>query len=143
MIRHGHCCNGKPSSTYNAWASMIQRCTNPTAKDWYYYGGRGIRLDPRWSLFTDFLADMGERPNGTSLDRVDNNGDYYAANCRWATKSQQARNRRSSKLTSDCVARIRDLGSSGAQHRDIGRWFGVSHTMIGYILRGKSWAQSE
>lgn len=78
---------------YRAWRHMFDRCINP--KDAYYhrYGGRGIRICDRWRDFQAFLADMGERPSPQhSLDRIDVNGHYEPANCRWATKVQQANN---------------------------------------------------
>jgi hypothetical protein len=73
---------------------MIQRCTNPRHTRYNLYGRRGIRVCDRWRRFENFLADMGERPEGTTLDRRDNDGDYKPGNCRWATQSQQVRNSR-------------------------------------------------
>lgn len=79
---------------YFAWATMIQRCTNPKAESFHYYGGRGITVDPAWLDFTTFLKDMGPRPEGLSLDRKDPNGPYSKDNCRWATWKEQAANKR-------------------------------------------------
>ena len=76
---------------------MKSRCTNPNFNQYQRYGGRGITFDPRWATFENFLADMGERPTGTSLDRIDNSGPYGKANCRWATREQQANNRSSNR----------------------------------------------
>lgn len=80
--------------TYYIWAAMIQRCTNPKNRDWRLYGARGITVCDRWRIFENFLADMGPRPPGLSIDRIDNDGPYELANCRWATPLQQAHNKR-------------------------------------------------
>lgn len=96
-IAHGHVCNGRASPTYNSWASMLQRCYNLNSPYYYRYGGRGIIVCEYWHQFENFLTDMGERPEGKTLDRYPNkNGNYELTNCRWATKKEQARNRNSS-----------------------------------------------
>lgn len=76
---------------------MRQRCDNPKSTKFENYGGRGIFYDPKWSSFSSFLADMGERPEGCSLDRVDTNGPYTKENCKWSTVSEQNRNTRTNK----------------------------------------------
>lgn len=80
--------------TYSAWYGMKQRCDNPARPEYMNYGGRGICYCPRWLLLANFVKDMGLSPPGLSLDRIDNSQGYYKENCRWATDSEQARNRR-------------------------------------------------
>jgi hypothetical protein len=81
--------------TQHTWDKMKQRCLNPEHRSYRHYGGRGITIDPRWiESFENFVEDMGERPNGRTLDRIDTNGNYCKQNCRWATTDQQARGRR-------------------------------------------------
>jgi len=91
-LTHGHSAGLKPSSTYNSWASMKRRCSCKTSDNWKYYGGRGIKVCARWSgSFENFLNDMGERPIGTTLHRVDNDGNYTIDNCIWLSEAKQRR----------------------------------------------------
>lgn len=96
---HGHWAAVKGgTATYKAWVSMKERCTNPNNRMWPHYGGRGIGFCERWTDFVGFLADMGEKPAGLSLDRIDNDGNYEPANCRWADNYTQNQNRRTSRM---------------------------------------------
>lgn len=92
--KHGHSTRMAVSPTYRSWHSMRARCNTRTMTGYAEYGGRGITVCARWSRFENFLADMGERPPGTTLDRRDVNGNYEPGNCRWATKLQQEANKR-------------------------------------------------
>lgn len=82
------------SPTYNTWQSMLQRCYYSKNISYKYYGARGITVCERWRVFENFLADMGERPEGTTIDRDDVNGHYEPGNCRWASPTTQRHNRR-------------------------------------------------
>jgi hypothetical protein len=100
VTKHGHSSLDpkKVSATYRTWLGMVQRCTNPNARGFRRYGGRGISLCDRWRRFELFLKDMGERPQSKSLDRIDTNGPYSRENCRWATRKEQARNSKANRI---------------------------------------------
>ncbi len=83
----------KASKTYNAWSSMKRRCYDTSLSNYPRYGGRGITYDPRWESFTAFLEDMGEAPEGSQLDREDNDGPYCKNNCRWSTPKANSNNK--------------------------------------------------
>lgn len=114
---------------------MMTRYTNPKVKEYPDYGGRGIKVCERWHSFENFLTDMGERPPGMSIDRHPNNdGNYEPGNCRWATRTQQARNKRNSRLltvngVTRCVAEWAEI-------------MGVRDSVIRDRLRG-GWSEED
>jgi hypothetical protein len=97
-LQHGHTHTGYKSPTYRSWGAMLARCENPKHRKWRWYGGRGITVCEQWHTFTNFLADMGERPPGKTLDRKENTLGYFPENCRWATIKQQHRNSTRNRL---------------------------------------------
>lgn len=90
-----HGLNGSP--TWKSWSAMRQRITNPKSKDFANYGGRGLDMDPRWSEFATFFADMGIKPKRMSLGRINNERGYWPDNCRWETKNEQDNNKRTNR----------------------------------------------
>jgi hypothetical protein len=139
--KHGHTVGHRLSPTYSSWAEMIKRCSNPNNTRWRWYGARGITVCERWlNSFVAFLADMGERPRGTTLDRKDNAKGYEPSNCRWADHKTQCRNRRSSKLTIESVAAIRGRLAQGDSYRTVASAFSVSPAMVAHIAQGRKWA---
>jgi hypothetical protein len=131
--RHGHSYrDGLNDETreYTSWLMMRRRCLRPTHIDYPRYGGRGIKIDPRWDVFENFLADMGPRPDRHSLDRIDNNADYGPSNCRWASPLEQSRNR-SCVYTTEQDEVIRKMIPLGHSHRDISNVIGKSISSVG------------
>lgn len=84
--------------TWRSWMGMKARCDNPNAEGYHNWGGRGITYCERWEEFENFFDDMGEKPDGKSIDRIDNDGNYYKENCKWATRKEQQNNMRSNVI---------------------------------------------
>jgi hypothetical protein len=109
---------------YVSWRHMKQRCSNPKRLDYTYYGARGITVCERWHLFANFIDDMGLRPTiDHSLDRIDHNGNYELSNCRWATKLEQARNKRNT-YTAEQDQKIREAVALGYNFPQIAKYVG-------------------
>lgn len=122
--KHGqsHRASERESPTYGSWSAMIQRCTNPNSVNFADYGGRGITVCERWRDFQAFLADMGERPKGMTLDRENNARGYEPGNCRWATRSEQNRNRRGAVEVSfrgDTLPLVEVAARTGLRYRSL------------------------
>lgn len=135
-IKHGYA----KTRTWVSWQEMKRRCDKPEAPGYQHYGGRGIGVCDRWREFANFVADMGERPDGTSLDRVDVNGDYTPDNCRWATTSQQGRNKRGLKLSPEKVREARALRADGALWKELATRYGCGTETIRSAVVGIKWA---
>lgn len=141
--RHGHTKHGGIATrTYCSWRAARCRCLNANHEFYPDYGGRGISMCERWNDFANFLADMGERPLGRELDRIDNNRGYEPGNCRWATRAEQNRNRRNSKLTADDFQEIHGRVEHGESQRSVARRFGLTQSMVSNIRRGVAWKGS-
>ena len=117
-LKHGHARISGDSPTYTSWQSMLARCRYPNRDRDAKHINRGIRVCERWLAFANFLADMGERPAGSTLDRINNDGDYEPGNCRWATPREQARNRRNARLTFDSAEGWKSFSSGGRWLRE-------------------------
>ncbi|TGT76145.1 MULTISPECIES: hypothetical protein [unclassified Mesorhizobium] len=138
FLKHGHSAGGRISPTYQTWENMLHRCLYHTE-----YAGRGITVCERWKSFANFLADMGERPKGLTIERKNNEGNYEPGNCKWATYSEQNSNQRTRRprtrrhgncmLTDDQVRAILHDARSGAE---IGRELGLDRGLINRIKSG-------
>lgn len=120
---HGRTRGKRRTRAYACWMSMRQRCTNPNTHGFQWYGGRGIKVCERWLKFENFLEDMGEPPLGLSLDRINSDGDYEPANCRWADWPTQESNRRDNRRVV-----IKGVNFTIAQ---VSRHLGIDGTTIG------------
>ena len=116
---------------------MIYRCTDPEHPRYADWGGRGITIDPRWRSFDNFLADMGERPPGMSLNRIDNDGPYCKKNCEWTTPHRQQVNSRNFKLVPEVVAEVKRLRETGMSLRAIGLQMNLNRKTVSSVFSGK------
>lgn len=138
-FHHGHKLNGVASPTYYSWQSMLARCRYIARDVEKKHAGRGIVVCEQWKSFESFLADMGERPAGTTLDRRDNDKDYTPDNCRWSTPREQARNTRKSKLTFETATEVAVRRLRGEDASSIAADYGISESLPREIAKGRTW----
>lgn len=121
---------------------MRDRVYNTNRHNAASYSGKGITICARWESFENFLADMGERPEGLTLERIDRDKNYEPGNCKWDTTYNQQRNRCNNKLTLEKVVTIASKRLAGCSERKLADEFGVVHSMIWSIMRQKSWPEA-
>ena len=142
--RHGHWKNGRASRTYQSWMHAKDRCYNPESNRYHRYGARGIKMCQSWlSSFKAFLADMGEAPDGKTLDRIDNDGDYEPGNCRWATRAEQGQKTSLTKIDLVIAGQIRARRQCGLSLRQLAEEFSVSKSIVHRVVSGKTWRPQE
>ncbi len=124
----------KQTQAWVCWMSINQRCHNKNRKDFSSYGGRGINICERWSKFENFIEDMGHPPDGMSIDRKDTNGNYEPGNCRWATSTEQGRNKRNNRNIS-----IEGITATLSEWSEI---YGISGTTVSDRIK-RGWSESD
>ena len=136
---HGHAPRRGLTPTYRTWQQLVQRCTNPKNRNYADYGGRGVVVCERWMVFANFVADVGEKPNGLTLDRIDNARGYEPGNVRWVSMHEQNQNRRSTRLDAAKVREIRERHASGESSVDIAETYGVDESTVRDAALRRTW----
>jgi predicted DNA-binding protein (UPF0251 family) len=129
---------------YKTWSNMMRRCYSEKERAYKNYGGRGIYVCEQWHDLRVFVKDMGDRPNGCSLDRINNDLGYSPENCRWATDEMQSRNRRHAKLTIEKAESMREMRKSfQVTRKELALRFEVSEATVKKVLSGAYWKPSQ
>lgn len=129
---------------YSTWKNMKDRCLNPNSSSYMNYGGRGITICDQWLHgFPSFLNDMGRRPTPQhTIERINNDGNYEPDNCKWETRINQNRNRRSTILSIDIAREVRRLRESGMMPSEISQLLSVSYHAVGAIIYSNKWREA-
>lgn len=144
---HGHTRDNKRSPTHSSWTAMMNRCFKPYSNRYYAYGAKGVTVCERWLSFENFLADLGPRPDGCTLGRKNDEGNYEPGNAWWQTTAEQSRRgerNHQARLNEYSVLAARALFVKGAKRgcslRNMARDLGVSEATLCEALSGKTWA---
>lgn len=140
---HGLCKAGQFHALYWTWANIKKRCYYHRHPYYHLYGGRGIKVCERWlHSFTDFIADIGERPSPQhTIDRINKDGDYEPNNVRWATAKTQARNNRNAKLTIEQARFIRVSYAAGITRGELRKLLNISRSTVNGVINGTYWKE--
>lgn len=142
--RNGATVDGKKQTVeYSTWAGMRSRCNDPKDKAYHRYGGRGIKVCERWNDFINFLSDMGEKPEGHSIERINNDLGYSPENCKWATHIEQSRNKRTSAYSEIQARIVLGMLSKGFRGIHVSKLTGIDEGTIANIKNGYSWPDCE
>ena len=126
--------------SYTVWWGMMQRCYSSNAIGYKYYGGRGIKVCDRWQAsILAFYEDMGHKPDGCQIDRIDNDGNYEPNNCRWATPTENLRHKRDVVLSMEIADKIRELKEQGLKRKEIAIKLNINPNNLGCVLYNKNW----
>lgn len=141
-VKHGQARKGQETPEYKTWRCMIDRCTNPNAPNYRYYGARGIAVCRRWrESFQNFFADMGQRPSRSySIHRLRNSRGYSPSNCAWASPLEQAHHKRTLKLTRAKVDALRaSYNSGGIKQAELAEKYGIAPATVSQVITGARW----
>jgi len=139
-IKHGNSVGGRVSGAYGSWAAMKARCLSESCKAFRFYGAKGIKICDRWMDFANFLEDMGEKPNGWAIDRIDPKGNYEPGNCRWLSISENSRRAVTKVVTEGVAADIKTRFLTGQKQSAIARSVGHSRALVSAVCLGKNLA---
>lgn len=125
---------------YKTWKNMMSRCYSPNDRAFGDYGARGIGVAEEWHDIRNFVRDMGEKPLGHTIERLDNERGYSKENCAWASRTDQNRNTRKNKMTMESATEMRELRAQGAKRKELATRFGVSEATVKKVISGAYWS---